>query len=120
MAQVTPGSFASCAGDHHGTYLEFKNGANGGISIETSNDSDDAPEKWTVLKVTKSLTAVPKSGQSWAIRQAIKAANASDGSYDMVMVEAKRGTSTMYVQLNKWNGESFLSVMGFVEKLECR
>jgi hypothetical protein len=113
--------FASCAGDHHGTYVEFKNGADGKVFIETSNDSDEPAEAWQIVKVTKSVTVVPKVGESWAIRQAIKAANAQDGSYDMVMVEAKRGDVTLYVQLNKWlNSENYLSVAGYVEELQCR
>ena len=112
---------AGCAGDHHGTYVEFKTNSAGKIYLETSNDSDDAAEAWKIVKVTKGLKAVPAVGQSWAIRQAITAANAQDGSYEMVMVEAKRGARTLYVQLNKWqNSESYLSVEGFVEALTCR
>ncbi len=113
--------FASCAGDHHGTYVEFKNGSDGKVYIETSNDSDEPAEVWQIVKVNKGATLVPKVGESWAIRQAIKASNAQDASYDMVMVEAKREDMTMYVQINKWlNSENFLSVMGYVEALQCR
>lgn len=113
--------FASCAGDHHGTYVEFMNGADGKSFIETSNDSDEPAEAWQIVKVTKGVTVVPKVGESWAIRQAIKAANAQDGSYDMVMVEAKRDDVTLYVQLNKWlNSENYLSIAGYVEALQCR
>lgn len=112
--------FASCAGDHHGTYLDISADAAGKISIETSDDSAEASEVWRVVSVKKDFTKIPVAGQSWAIRQAIKSAKAQDGLYGMVMIEAKLGASTMYVQLNKTNSsQSFMSVMGYVEQLEC-
>ena len=114
--------FADCTGDHHGTYLEFHKSADGRYYIETSNDSDEPAVRWEVTSVTRNQIAVPAVGKSWAIRQAIKAANAQDGSYGQVIVRAENESSSyFFVQLNKLNtGDSFLSVDGDVEAIVCR
>ena len=111
--------FAACYGDHHGTYLDFKTDAKGTAYVETSNDGDDAPVKWTILSVEKDASKLQPKAYSWAIRQAIQA-SAQDGEYGMVMVKAKRDGKIMYVQLNKYlQSANYLSVEGYVEALTC-
>lgn len=114
--------FADCTGDHHGTYLEFHQAENGQYYIETSNDSDAPAVRWEITSVTRDQRSVPAVGRSWSIRQAIKAANAQDGSYGQVIVRAENDSNSyFFVQLNKLNtGDSFLSIDGDVEAIVCR
>lgn len=119
--QAAETTFASCSGDHHGTYIDFKVDSKNQVYLETSNDGEDAPEKYEILAVKTYSNTIPKAGQSWAIRKAIAASIANDDSYKEIIVKSVRKGSTLYVQLNKiLSGENFLSSEGYVEQLICQ
>ncbi|MCA2960162.1 MAG: hypothetical protein IOD12_07910 [Silvanigrellales bacterium] len=119
-------NFASCYGDHHGSYLNLWSVVGSAsddiaqVNIAVSNDSGDEPEIFHVTEVTKSGAVLAVKAYSWAIRQAIKA-EAKDDFYGFVKVKAVNivNGEVLYMNLNKFVGSDAMSIDGNMERLVC-
>ncbi len=113
-------TFASCSGDHHGTYVDFLSDLNNeNVFIQTSNDGDEPPQKFTITSITNYDVSLDMKDYNSAIKEAIKTSN-GDGSYEgMLYVEAESGSDRLLLNLNKYTGENFLVLNKYVEALEC-
>lgn len=119
-------SFVSCYGDHHGSYLDFKTLVNSAgaleLAIYVSNDSDEGFVVYKVSRFDKDSVAVPASQLKASLLETIADMNDNGADYKgFVMMEASSAEgSQMYLNLNKFNDQSFLVIDGYVEPLTCR
>lgn len=117
--------FASCYGDHHGSYLNLWSihGSEGlaQVNLVITNDDDlQEPKIFQVSKLTKDGVEMPLKSWSWVIRQALKA-EARDEFYGFVMVTAEGPAGQLYLNLQKYTGRlrHALVINGYVEELTC-
>jgi len=116
--------FASCYGDHHGSYLSLwavygSDNALAQVNIAVSSDNDDPAEFFQVTEVAKNGEKLPVKAYSWAIRQAIKAV-ASGTVLGVVKVTATNASGqVLYMNLNKFGGNDGMAIDGYIEQLEC-
>ncbi len=120
IAPAAPTTFASCSGDHHGTYLEFKKGSDGKFFVETSNDSDEPALRYDFTSIKKNGVLLAPSAYSWAIRQAIRGPTNPEG-YGMLVIKATSAQGDqMVINLNKYTNDShILMVNDYMEVLAC-
>jgi hypothetical protein len=117
--------FASCFGDHHGSYLDLRaiSGTEGlaQVVISVTGDGEDPARFFQVVEVSKNFQPLEVKAYSWAIRQAIKA-EAKNEWYGFIKVKAVSDTgSVMYINLQKFTGSlrHALVIDGVVEELTC-
>lgn len=119
-------SFVSCYGDHHGSYLDFKTVINSEGTLEllvyVSNDSDNGFAIYQVSRFEKDSVAIPKSQMKTNLLETVADMNDNGADYKgLVMIKAEGAdASQMYLNLNKFNDQSFLVIDGYVEPLTCR
>ncbi|MCA2960160.1 MAG: hypothetical protein IOD12_07900 [Silvanigrellales bacterium] len=119
-------NFASCFGDHHGSYLALWaiSGADNvvaQVNIGVTDDSDRPARFFQVQEVSKNGVVLPVSSYSWAIRQAIKA-DAAGTYYGFIKVTAKdAGGKLLYMNINKPIGSlrAAMAINGVIEELNC-
>ncbi|MBI3505140.1 MAG: hypothetical protein HY059_09880 [Proteobacteria bacterium] len=112
-------TFAHCFGDHHGTDLAFVR-ENGEVYVETSNDSGEPAVPYRIHRLTKAYAATDPSTYASAIGDAIRAQGSGSMGASTVFLQASAaGGSQLFVELNKWNGKSFVVVDGHAEELTC-
>jgi|GEM_PF-2759125 len=120
-------NFASCTGDHHGSYLKLWSitGADNVVSqvnIIRTDDSDNPGKVFQVKELSKDGVALPVKSYSWAIRQAIKA-EAAGTWYGFIKIKAVNPNtgSVMFINLQKYNGtlRHALAIDGYIEELTC-
>lgn len=119
--------FASCYGDHHGSYLDMIAVLSSAtnevvqVNIGVSNDSGQPPVFYTIKELTKNGEKLQPKAYSWAIRQAIKA-EAKGEFYGFLKITATNAKgSVMHVNLQKFTGtlRHALSIDGYIEELTC-
>jgi hypothetical protein len=118
--------FASCYGDHHGSYLNLWTVEGGEglaqVNAVVTNDNDEQPARvYQIVELTKNSTPLPMKAWSWAIRQSIKA-DAAGEFYGFIFAKALGANgSTMYINLSKYTGSlrHALVIDGYVEELTC-
>lgn len=119
-------SFVSCFGDHHGSYLDFKTSVSAAgimeLLIYVSNDSDESFVVFKVSRFDRDSVAVPEALSREALIETVNDMNDNGADYKgFVMMEAKSAQGNqMYLNLNKFNDQSFLVIDGYVEPLTCR
>lgn len=110
--------FAECSGDHHGTYVDFYSEGSG-VYIETTNDGEEPPVKYIIKEISRYQDIIPVADYQSAIAEALKT-SVGIGEYEgMLIVRAESESNRMILNLNKWNGENFVVINDYVEKMEC-
>lgn len=117
--------FASCYGDHHGSYLKLsavtKSGVVTSVSIAESGDADFPPVMFRVVEVSKNHQKLEPKAYSWAIRQAIVAESKNE-FFGYVKVKAiGPKNEVMYLNLSKFTGpfRNAMSIDGDIQSLTC-
>ena len=119
-------NFASCYGEHHGSYLALwavsgSSGEVAQVNVGVSNDSGNPPVYFQVKEITKNGQVLPVKSYSWAIRQAIKA-EATGTAFGFLKVTAVNAAGIkMYINLHKYTGtlRHALAIDGIIEALTC-
>lgn len=117
-------AFVTCYGDHHGSYLDFTSNQDGSeITVHVSTDAGDAvviaPYKISVLE--KDGAAVTDLDKTQSLITVVNDMNDQGADYTgFVFARAENSTGNqMYLNLNKFDGTSYLVTDGYVEPLTC-
>lgn len=115
---------AGCYGDHHGSSLDFRTTTqpDGQVDlwIEVSTDSGISRPAYKVWKFDKDAVAVPTGLWGETLLEAIEMNEDKSAYTEFVFIKATDPAgSEMILNLNKWNGQNFLVIDGYVEPLTC-